>query len=530
VTAADVTYTASIDSLPIANVGGALDAINTLIGATGPTGSSFMVGGVGKGTVAAAITALDQKPVTLPAITASAVTYTGTIEATLQTTVDGALNAIQTLIGATGPNGTSFNVGGIPKSSVLSAIDGLDDLFGALPYSVANTSKITVQEAIQGLNDLIGATAPTGGFIFAGTASDTVNQVIYSIDLIIGTGSGGTNSFNVANTTTNSVVGSIDAIDNLIGATGPNPFIIGGTTVATVDGALTAINNLIGSTGPNPFVVDGISKPTVGAAITALGVLIAGGGSGSAGATGPTGATGPGVPVGGLAGDFLIRGTGPDYTTHWATPSFTATNVTVTGQDINGVSVANVDEAISELNTGRFRGDYIRTWQYAGEGNNPSKVGDLKVATDGSAIYVWNIDSNKEDALRWLNSLNGLVANTPHPVLLSIVKDDSVSEIATAFIVTGVDIDTVNNITTITGSGINIASTFDTLDLMNVIFSIEPSAQGASGPSGPTPYIPGNPASWDDPGPTSIEDAIDRLAAWAAAIHAAGSVTSAPLP
>lgn len=42
--------------------------------------------------------------------------------------------------------------------------------------------------------------------------------------------------------------------------------------------------------------------------------------TGPAGETGATGATGPGVPAGGTTGQVLVKASGDDFDTEWATP------------------------------------------------------------------------------------------------------------------------------------------------------------------------------------------------------------------
>jgi hypothetical protein len=167
------------------------------------------------------------------------------------------------------------------------------------------------------------------------------------------------------------------------------------------------------------------------------------------------------------------------------------------------------------------QGDFfIRTWRYDGTTGGeklPDNETTIQVYADGTGILVTNNDINGS-AIKWLNSLNGVVANTSYPVLLSFVKDESVAETTTAFIVTGVTIN--SQYTVIEGSGINIDATFALGDNLNVIFSIEPSAGGASGP---TPYTPAQPGNWSNPAPSNVAEALDRLAEWCSA--AAGGLS-----
>jgi hypothetical protein len=377
------------------------------------------------------------------------------------------------------------------------------------------------------------------------------------------------------------IYGDTSSINSAFGAiTGGIDFIftLEGTGTSSSGPSAAGETGATGPTGPQ-----GPSGPTGPSGAT-----------GPSGPTGPSGATGPGVPAGGETGQVLRRASGPDYTTEWVTLSgsggpvaaadvtftgpiggveqenveaalealdskglptggqtgyilaklsgddydtewilsskeqTTAIDITFTGT-IGGVEMANVDEALIALDAKQtgIPGEFIRNWSYIGPAESITVAGQMRYNSTNGSILVNNTD-NDGSALRWLNSLNGLLANTSYPVLLSIVKEDPVSEIATAFIVTNVTVGLDE--TEIFGTNINVDQTFASGDTLNVIFSIEPSAQGASGPSGPTAYTPGNPANWEGTAPTTIEDAIDRLAAWAAATVASATVVGAPLP
>jgi hypothetical protein len=301
----------------------------------------------------------------------------------------------------------------------------------------------------------------------------------------------------LANTQNPVLLSMVDYTDPTANTTA---FLVTGITIGpsytTIDGDTTSIETAFGSVEGGIdfiFTLEGTGGASGSGGTGETGATGATGpaGQSTVGANGATGPTGPGVPAGGTVGQVLARASGPDYTTQW---------ITNTGGGSSSVE-----------------GDFIRNWTYQAGKNQTPIAGNFAIQLDSAdtatGIVVHNTD-NGGSALRWLNSLNGLVANTPHPVLLSIVKDDPVSEIATAFIVTGVIIDTSNNQTIITGTGINIPTTFTDNDSMNVIFTIE---SAGLGPSGPTEYTPAQPANWTSPAPTNVAEALDRLAAWAAA-------------
>jgi len=138
--------------------------------------------------------------------------------------------------------------------------------------------------------------------------------------------------------------------------------------------------------------------------------------------------------------------------------------------------------------TGSVGGEFIRKWTYDSSNSDTPAKGTFTVSADNTYISLNNTDTDG-DATRWLNTLHGLLANTPLPILISMVDNHPTASIATAFILTAVDIGTPDiPYTKLYGTNLNISEPFSVLGTagnsldVNFIFNIEASASGPSGP------------------------------------------------
>jgi hypothetical protein len=157
-------------------------------------------------------------------------------------------------------------------------------------------------------------------------------------------------------------------------------------------------------------------------------------------------------------------------------------------------------------------GESIRNWIFDSSHTEAPGPGRFSVDTNNTYISVNNSDTDGS-ALRWINSLHGLFANTAQPVLMSLVDDSPTATITTAFIITAVDVGvTATKIYTT-----HVTIPFDDAMGVNFIFTIEAGGGGASGPGGTGAlYTPANPGDWSNPAPTTVAEALDRLVAFAA--------------
>ena len=139
-------------------------------------------------------------------------------------------------------------------------------------------------------------------------------------------------------------------------------------------------------------------------------------------------------------------------------------------------------------------GEFIRKWTYVAGNSDTPATGTFTVATDSTYITVNNSDTDG-DALRWLNSLHGLLTNSLNPVLLSMTDNTPVATIASAFVVTSMEFGTTElPYTKIYGDSINVAEPFATVGAVDFIFTLEGTG-GASGASGST-AVAGTNYSW----------------------------------